>query len=94
MKGFEKMAHLIIQGVFNSFRDPQPGSACYINISFMGGTVNVRVSEVLLPELRQHIGQQRNFVLNTFFRVSLLPGRKKEDSLFIPSELVEIRNLK
>ena len=60
----------------------------------MGGKLNVRVSEVLLPELRQHIGQQRNFVLNTFFRVDLLPGRKKADSLFIPSELVEIRNLK
>ena len=88
------MAHLMIQGVINSFRDPEPGNACYINISFMGGSINVRVSDSLIPELRQHIGQQRVFCLNTFYRVSLLAGRKKPDSLFIPSELVEIRNSK
>lgn len=88
------MAHLLIQGVINSFRDPAPGSACYINISFMGGNINVRVSDPLLRELPQHVGQQRVFVLNTFYRVSLLPGRKKTDSLFIPTELIEIRNSK
>lgn len=88
------MAHLLIQGVINSFRDPEPGSACYINISFMGGNINVRVSDSLVTELRQHVGQPRVFLLNTFYRVSLLPGRKKTDSLFIPSELVEIRNSK
>ena len=91
------MVQILIQGACLSMREPEPGKKLYVDISFMGGRVNVQVPENLISVLRSRLGQECVFCVDSYTRSFLRKspdGSMHPEVTFSPGKLLEIRDKK
>lgn len=91
------MVQILIQGACLSMREPEPGKKLYVDISFMGGKINVQIPDHLISSLRSRIGHECVFLVDsyqrTYYRTSK-DGASHLDVTFSPGKVLEIKDKK